>query len=253
MKLHTRLLLSSIFAALLTIVSTGNAADKHHGPAWTYEGAASAEHWGDLDKSFATCKLGKEQSPIDIQAPEASKLASLGFAYLNGDARLLNNGHTIQVNLSGAGGLIVNNDQYQLLQFHFHTPSEERINGKSYPMVAHLVHKNGKGELAVVAVFFEEGAAHPALDDVFTRLPEKAGSQTALVGGLNPRTLIPDDRAYYSFMGSLTIPPCSEGVRWQVMKQPLTLSKAQLNAFRKLYPMNARPVQPLNGRKIMGS
>jgi carbonic anhydrase len=141
---------------------------------------------------------------------------------------------------------------YALLQFHFHTPSEETIAGMAMPMVAHLVHKSVEGQLAVVAVLFKEGTENPALANVFVALPAEGGTHR-LTNRFDPSRILPDKRGYYAFEGSLTTPPCSENVRWQVLKEPLEVSGEQLAAFRKLYPMNARPTQPLNGREVLES
>ncbi len=156
----------------------------------------------------------------------------------------------MQVNLPAGGAASIDGVEYKLLQFHFHTPSEEKFDGKPYPLVAHLVHKSAQGQLAVVAVLFKVGKENAALKPVFDKLPPKEGDTLALEA-INLADLLPADPSYYAFMGSLTTPPCSEDVRWQVLKTPVTLSAAQLAAFRKLYKMNARPVQPLNGRKVL--
>ena len=220
---------------------------------WGYSGDADASHWGDLEPGFTGCKLGKEQSPIDIQKAEKSALQPLGFSYGASAAEVVNNGHTIQVNLKEGGSVKLKDGEFKLLQFHFHTPSEEKINGEAYPLVAHLVHKNAEGKLAVVAVLFKVGKENGALKPVFDALPAKAEDKKALDKPINATDFLPVERGYYAFMGSLTTPPCSEGVRWQVLKQSVEISEAQLGAFKKLYAMNARPVQPLNGRKVLES
>jgi len=222
-------------------------------PHWSYQGHGNAAQWAELDESFKTCKLGKLQSPIDVKTKAVEKSADgkpIGFAYTAGAGEVVNNGHTVQVNLPAGGAASIGGVEYKLLQFHFHTPSEEKFDGKPYPLVAHLVHKNAQGQLAVVAVLFKVGKENAALKPVFDKLPPKEG-ETLAVGTINLTDLLPADPAYYAFMGSLTTPPCSEEVRWQVLKTPVTLSAAQLATFRKLYKMNARPVQPLNGRKVL--
>ncbi|OWW18306.1 hypothetical protein AYR66_01650 [Noviherbaspirillum denitrificans] len=188
---------------------------------------------------------------IDIAAIGAKKaeLPALAFSYTPTAAEVVNNGHTIQVNLAEGGTLTLDGVPYKLLQFHFHTPSEERINGKSYPLVAHLVHKSAEGKLAVVGVMIKEGKINTALKEVFDNLSNAEGEKKALNGDLKIADMLPSG-GYYKYTGSLTTPPCSEGVRWQVMKQPIEASKDQIKAFQKLYKMNARPVQPLNGRKL---
>jgi carbonic anhydrase len=240
-----------ILAATLALSNSTHAADTH-APHWGY---GDAPKWGELSADFKECKLGKEQSPIDIQtkATEKAKLGAIGFNYKAGAGEVVNNGHTIQVNLADAGSVTLPAGNYQLLQFHFHTPSEEKVNGKNFPMVAHLVHKSAAGNLGVVAVMFKEGKENAALASVFESMPAKEGGKSELKAKLNAADFLPADKAYYAFKGSLTTPPCSEGVAWQVMKQPVEVSKAQIGAFRKLFKMNARPVQPLNGRKVQES
>lgn len=238
------LMLAAALAAMGSAQAAGTAAH------WEYKGKAGAAHWGELEQDFAACKLGKAQSPIDIRHEKAGAPAPIGFGYTAGEADIVNTGHTVQVNLPHGGTAHLASGDYQLVQLHFHTPSEERIHGKRYPLVAHLVHKNAAGELAVVAVLFKEGKENTALKPVFAELPAHEGDHRAIAGEFDAGALLPAGHGYYAYMGSLTTPPCSEGVHWQVMKEPVDISKAQLSAFRKLYPMNARPVQPLNGRVV---
>jgi carbonic anhydrase len=227
------------------------AAEAHgHAPHWGYSGKGSAAHWGDLQQDYATCKLGREQSPIDIKGDMSKGTARMTLDYANSPAEVVNNGHTIQLDLASGGTLKLPSGTFKLLQFHFHAPSEEKIDGKSFPLVAHLVHRNDAGQLAVVAVLFKVGRVNSTLARVFMDLPRKEGEKRSLPGGINVAGLLPASRTYYSFKGSLTTPPCSESVQWQVFKEPVELSSAQLAAFRKLYPMNARPVQPRNDRPI---
>ncbi len=224
-----------------------------HAPHWTYSGKTGASHWGELQAGFEACSVGREQSPIDIRGASAAELPPLAFDYSTSSAEIVNNGHTIQIDLPQGGMLRLPFGAYRLLQFHFHAPSEEKIEGKAYPMVAHMVHRDEQGRIAVVAVLFREGRENAALARVFAAMPAHEGGKASLAGGLDPAQLLPPSRGYWAFMGSLTTPPCTEGVRWQVLKDPVEVSKAQLAAFRKLYPMNARPVQPLNGRSLQVS
>lgn len=224
-----------------------------HAPHWTYKGHTGAAKWGDLQADFATCKIGREQSPIDIRGAGKADLPPIDFGYVQSGAEVVNNGHTIQVNLSEGGTVKLATGTYKLLQFHFHTPSEEKIKGVAYPMVAHLVHKNDDGGLAVVAVLFQLGKKNPALTRIFKAMPHSADGKADLAEGFNASDLLPAKQSYYAFVGSLTTPPCSEGVRWQVLKNRVQISKGQLHAFQRLYPMNARPVQPLNGRSLQQS
>jgi carbonic anhydrase len=249
MKLNATL----VALALAAAACAAHADDKHakdKQPHWSYAGHGGPSQWNELDNGYSGCKLGKEQSPIDIRGATKASLTPIGFNYTPGAATVNNNGHTIQVNLAAGGTITLPDGEYKLLQFHFHTPSEEKVNGVGFPLVAHFVHIGEGGKLAVVAVLFEKGAANAALKGVFAGLPAKALETRELAGGIDPAALLPEQRGYYAFMGSLTTPPCSEGVRWQVLKQPVSLSNVQLKAFQKLYPMNARPVQALNGRTL---
>ncbi|WBS04993.1 carbonic anhydrase family protein [Pseudoduganella sp. SL102] len=238
-----------MLAAALAAMGGAHAADKAAAH-WEYTGKAGTAHWGELEQDFSACKLGKAQSPIDIRHEKAGAPAPIGFNYAASAADIVNTGHTVQVNLAQGGAVHLASGDYQLVQVHFHTPSEEKIHGKRYPLVAHMVHRNAAGELAVVAVLFRQGKENAALKPVFAELPAHAGDRHPIDGAFDAAALLPAQHAYYAYMGSLTTPPCSEGVHWQVLKQPVEVSKAQLAAFRKLYRMNARPVQPLNGRTV---
>lgn len=223
------------------------------GPHWTYEGAHGPAHWADLDKNFAECRLGHAQSPIDIRNTRIKADApDLAFAYQPRPLAIINNGHTVQVNETGAGTLTIDGHVYEIVQLHFHTPSEERIRGRAYDLVAHLVHKDEAGKLAVVAVLFKAGHENGALKTLFANMPVGAGPEHSVAGVMfNPADLLPAARGYYHFTGSLTTPPCSEGVAWYVLKTPVEASRAQLALLHKLYTRNARPVQPLNGREVI--
>lgn len=221
----------------------------HSAPHWSYSGEGAPAKWGNLEPGFSLCKLGKQQSPVDIQIDGTGKPAPIEFSYAPSDAEVVNNGHTVQINLKNAGGFKLDGTEFKLAQFHFHTPSEEKIRGVAYPMVAHLVHKSATGNLAVVAVLFEVGEENQALKEMFAKLPAD-GHSTHLANAFNASAILPAYKGYYKFMGSLTTPPCSENVQWQILKQRVEISQTQLNAFKKLYKMNARPVQPLNGRKV---
>lgn len=220
---------------------------------WTYEGEKGPQAWGRLKPDFNVCALGKRQSPINIedgntlQGPAEPVL----FNYSPSNGTVVNNGHTIQVDVQGDNSITVRGGRYRLVQFHFHAPSEEQINGRRAAMVAHLVHRNDEGQLAVVALLLEPGAANPLIDKVWTYMPLEVNDRVRMPRELlNLNELLPLDQRYYQFMGSLTTPPCTEGVLWTVMRQPLQISNAQLKLFTQLYPNNARPVQALNGRPV---
>ncbi|HLO92974.1 MAG TPA: carbonic anhydrase family protein [Burkholderiaceae bacterium] len=220
---------------------------------WAYEGEGSPEHWGELKPEYRLCASGQRQSPIDIRDGIRVDLEKIQFDYQPSGFAVLDNGHTVQVNIAPGNSLQVMGRRYELLQFHFHRPSEERINGRQFDMVAHLVHKDPDGRLAVVAVLLERGRDHPLVQTVWNNLPLEKGEALPAPGQMDLTQLLPEDRGYYTYMGSLTTPPCSEGVLWMVMRQPVQLSASQLAIFGRLYPMNARPVQPGSGRLIKES
>ena len=220
---------------------------------WAYEGENGPQAWGRLKAEFNLCASGRRQSPISIEegATLQGPAEPIQFSYVPSNGTVVNNGHTIQVDVQGDNAITVRGSSYRLLQFHFHTPSEEQINFKRYPMVAHLVHRNAEGQLAVVAVLLDLGAASPMVDKVWTYMPLDVGDRVRMPNAmLNLAELLPTDQRYYQFMGSLTTPPCSEGVLWMVLKTPVTVSKAQLKLFTQLYPNNARPIQPVNARPV---
>lgn len=217
---------------------------------WEYAGEAGPEHWGDLAPEFAACKLGHDQSPIDITgATPNGALLPLMTNYKSTPANLVNTGHTIQVNYVPGSTLFFNGQSYDLLQFHFHEPSEHTINGQRAAMELHLVHRNAAGNFAVVGVLLTAGAENPALNPFWYRLPAHEG-KVAMESSINIASLLPTDRHYYTYEGSLTTPPCTEGVRWIVMKTPVELSSAQIGMYAAIFPGSARPVEPRDGRLI---
>lgn len=217
---------------------------------WAYSGDTGPESWGRLKPEFQQCMVGKRQSPIDIRDGIPVQLDPIQFDYRPSNFRVIDNGHTVQVNVEPGNGITVTGHRYELVQFHFHRPSEERINGRQYDMVAHLVHKDMDGRLAVVAVLMEQGKAHPLVQQVWNNLPLEKNLEQAAMSQMDLSLLLPEQRQYYTYMGSLTTPPCTEGVLWMVMKQPAGMSREQIGVFSKLYPMNARPVQSQGGRLI---
>ena len=219
---------------------------------WGYDGESGPQNWGKLDGKFATCASGKNQSPIDLNAFIEADLKPLKRNYKAGIADVVNNGHTVQINYAPGSTLSVDGIMFELKQFHFHAPSENKINGKQFPLESHLVHADKDGNLAVVAVMFQEGAAHTLLAKLWDKMPNKAGEKSALPTGLSVSQLLPKGGDYYRFNGSLTTPPCSEGVRWLVMKQPAAASKAQIQQFSKAIGFaNNRPIQATNARAVL--
>ena len=233
---------------VMVLASMVASAADHKAAHWGYSGHGP-DAWGEAPGAEA-CKLGKMQSPIDIRDAKKAALAPLDLHYKKGAATIVDNGHTVQVDLADGGFINVAGVPYKLVQFHFHAPSEEQVAGKSFPMVVHLVHKADDGKLAVVAVLLKEGRADAALAPVFAAMPHEHGKAKALPAALDVADFLPPDKGYYRYTGSLTTPPCSEGVAWHVLKEPVEVSKAQVEAFRKHYRMNARPVQPLNDRTV---
>jgi len=238
-------------ASVLTALAmswTGGALAQH----WGYAGEAGPENWSKIDPKFAMCGLGRNQSPVDLAGFVEADLKPLKLEYKAGAAEILNNGHTVQVNYAAGSSLTVNGRTFALTQFHFHSPSENKVSGKQFPLEGHLVHADKDGNLAVVAVMFQEGAANALLAKLWEKMPAKAGDKNALPAGLSVSQLLPADRDYYRFNGSLTTPPCSEGVWWLVMKKPATASKAQIEQFSKTVGFaNNRPVQPVNARPVL--
>jgi len=217
---------------------------------WEYNGTAGPQSWGQLKPEFQTCNTGTRQSPIDIRDGIKVQLEPIQFDYRASAFRVIDNGHTVQVNVDSGNFITVSGRRYELVQFHFHRPSEERINGRQYEMVAHLVHKDAQGKLAVIAVLLDQGKEHPMVQLVWNSLPLEKSVEQASPVTLDMNLMLPEQRQYYTYMGSLTTPPCTEGVLWLVMKQPATLSPYQASVFSRLYANNARPIQSAAGRMI---
>lgn len=224
-----------------------------HAAHWSYDGEGGPADWGRMKPEFAACSAGKRQSPIDIREGIKLALDPVTFDYKPSAFKVHDNGHTIQVNLAAGNSIDVLGQRFELVQFHFHRPSEESIDGRRFDMVAHFVHKSLEGRLAVVAVLIERGSAQGQLQQVWNNLPLEKGDTVNARGVLDLERLLPSDRGYFTYMGSLTTPPCSEGVLWMVMKQPVQATAEQLGVFARLYPMNARPIQSASGRLIKES
>ena len=252
-NLRTALLASTIAGALAA--TAAYAADVE----WSYSGDTGPEFWGFLLDSnghvaYPTCATGESQSPVNIGNVDDEDMSSIRFRYEATPLVVLNNGHTIEVEYEPGSSITVGGDTYSLPQFHFHSPSEHTESGIAYPMEGHLVHARSVGEgveLAVVGFFIEQGAANPTLQAIWDVMPDEEGEVDAHGVTVDAADLLPGgDREYYSYSGSLTTPPCTEGVRWMVLEQPIQASAEQIERFRELYPANARPVQPLNGREV---
>ena len=220
---------------------------------WDYDGAQGPDAWGKLRPEYSKCASGQRQSPIDIRGGIAVDLEPIKFDYRPSAFSVIDNGHTVQVNVEPGNAITITGKRYELVQFHFHRPSEERINGRQYDMVAHLVHKDADGRLAVVAVLLDRGSAQAIVQSVWNNLPLEKGDEVRAGSRIDLAQLLPDDKRYYTYMGSLPTPPCREGVLWMVMKQPVPISVEQVAIFSRLYPMNARPIQQADGRLIKES
>ena len=240
-----------VMALTIAAAMSHGVAAHAEGKHWTYGGHEGPAEWGALSPEFAVCKFGKHQSPIDIRGAKAADLPPIKFDYKPSPLKVIDNGHTIQVNYPPGSSIDVGGARYELVQFHFHKPSEEKIDGKSHAMVAHFVHRNTEGKLVVVAVLLDKGGVSELIDSIWKNLPKEKGREVLVENTIVDATkLLPDNRGYYMFQGSLTTPPCSEDVTWLVLRAPVKIANSEIAAFGKIYPMNARPTQPLNGRPI---
>jgi len=245
--LSTGILLTGIFLAANTYAAEGQAQ-------WSYDGATGPAKWGDLAAEFTACKSGKNQSPIDINDTKPVKLTGIKFNYKPTTVDVINNGHTIQVNYAKGSSIDFGGKNYKLLQFHFHSPSEHTVKGKPFDMVAHLVHQADDGQLGVIGVLLKQGKNNnPAIESVWKHLPTKVGEHNKINSTLNAIDLLPTSKRYYNYSGSLTTPPCSEGVNWIVMQTPVEVSVDQIVSFRNAIALSTRPVQTLNGRTVHSS
>jgi len=225
-----------------------------HADHWAYEGDGAPHAWNVIKDEYATCGDGKQQSPIDISTVTIGPLSEIEFKYKSTPLELTNNGHTIQANYHTGSYITVGGKRYDLLQLHFHAPSEHTIGGKSYDMVVHLVHKAADGQLGVIGVMFKAGDKNKEIEKLWANMPTESG-QTNTVKNMriNALDLLPVDMTYFNYAGSLTTPPCSEGVNWMVMATPASISARQVKQFTDLFPLSVRPVQPLNGRVVRAS
>ena len=237
-----------VFICVVVASSSVYSETKSH---WGYSGHEGPENWAKISTDNFACS-GKNQSPINLSGFIEADLLPIQFHYKQGGYEILNNGHTVQVNYKQGSNIKVDEHTFDLLQFHFHAPSENHINDHSYPLEAHLVHADKNGNLAVVAVMFKEGPVNNELKKAWSLMPNHIGDKHELSESVDVNNLLPKNRGYYRFNGSLTTPPCSEGVRWLVMKNVVTVSKEQINAFSHvLHEPNNRPLQAINSRVIL--
>ncbi|MDH4229124.1 MAG: carbonic anhydrase family protein [Nitrospirota bacterium] len=257
--MYQRIFLAAVAAVLIS--GGAYAADPAHAPApahgggdhkphWGYIGEAGPANWGDLSGDYHACKAGQSQSPIDIGNAPHQDAKPLAISYKPTRMRVVNNGHTIQANYDAGSTLTLDGKQFNLLQFHFHSPSEHTREKSAFPMEVHLVHKAEDGTLAVVGVFIKQGKENPFLAAIWKNMPTEVDHEQG-EGNLNVADFLPSNKAFWNYSGSLTTPPCSEGVNWFVMDQPVEASEAQIKKFLGLVHENARPVQPLHDRKLI--
>ncbi len=219
---------------------------------WGYDGEGSPENWGKIKGEFKDCRLGRLQSPIDIVPTITANLPNINIHYKTVPLKILNNGHTIQINYPAGSKMVVGGVVYNLLQLHFHANSENAIKGKIYDMEMHLVHSTKDGKLGVLGVMIKEGRSNEVIGKIWKYMPMSKAAETIHENvKYNVQSLLPNNLDYYRFMGSLTTPPCSEGVNWHVLKNPIQLSKTQIAKFKKAFPMNSRPLQPANNRLVI--
>jgi carbonic anhydrase len=237
---------------LLLILLTACAAPAAEHPHWSYEGEGGPEHWGELEPEYELCGIGGEQSPIDLSGEAEQDLANIQFSYQPSAINILNNGHTVQVNYDEGSYIEVNETRYDLLQFHFHVPSEHTEDGQSFPAELHLVHSDADGNLAVVGILLEVGDESAALAPVWAHLPAEESEVETVEGSVDAADFLPAEQVTYRYPGSLTTPPCSEGVSWFVMMEPVQISADQEAQLSAIIDGSNRPVQELGERDLVG-
>ncbi|QLA06964.1 carbonic anhydrase [Enterobacter ludwigii] len=241
-------------ALILTFViaSSFSVTANEHSQDWGYEGLTGPEHWGSLSPDYALCQTGKNQSPVNIRNVLKTNQNKLLLNFKAGRQQIINNGHTIQVNMVGGNSMKLDDKIFTLQQFHFHAPSENEIDGKNYPLEGHFVYKDETGSLAVLALMFQDGNENSELAKVLQKLPARVSQSASLKQEVDIKAMLPENLAFYRFSGSLTTPPCSEGVVWMVLEEPVSASHEQIERFKDvLHNANNRPTQPLNGRVII--
>jgi len=245
---------SSPIRAMAAAAGDGHAAASARPPHWSHEDEAGPARWGELAPDFKACQLGVEQTPIDLRTPITAELGkAVDVAYQSRRFRILNNGHTIQVNVEPGSHCVIGGEQYELLQYHFHHPSEHLLAGKGFDLECHFVHRAASGKLAVLGVFVTPGADNATLKPIFDAMPTEESRERYVATPLNPADLLPRGNGFFRYMGSLTTPPCSEGPTWTVFKNAIEASPAQIRQFAALFPNNARPVQELHRRFLLQS
>jgi carbonic anhydrase len=220
---------------------------------WDYEGKRGALAWHRLDPAYKICSSGHQQAPIDIRGARLNKsLKPIEFHYIAGPVTMENDCHTIVARVDHGSYIIANGERYDLIYIDFRHPSEETVKNKLTDMSVQLVHQSADGKLAIIAVRLKEDMGNPnaVLATLWPHLPQKAGTSDKVADLVNPAGLLPADRGYWTYMGSLTTPPCTEGVRWFIFEQEISMSREQLRNFAPLFKVNTRPLQDAHGRRI---
>jgi carbonic anhydrase len=238
-------------AALLLVTATLSAVQST--TPWDYEGKRGALAWGKLDPAWGACSRGHEQAPLDIRGAHLNKaLPPIEFHYRSGPITLEHNGHTIVAHVDPGSYIVTGGVRYDLVDFDFHHPSEEAVKGKLTDMDVQLLHRSADGKMAIIEVRFNQDRGFPnaILATLWQHLPKTAGATEKITEMVSPAGLLPADRGYWTYLGSLPTPPCTEGVRWFVFEQELTVSRDQLRAFAAIFKVNTRPLQDPHGRRI---
>lgn len=240
------------FACLCGLLASGGMARAQLHPEFGYSGAKGPTHWGGISEHWQVCATGRNQSPVDLAGFIEAELPPLEIRYVPGGKEILNTGHAIQVNHGPGSTLGIDGVVFTLLQFHFHAPSEHQLDGRDFPLEAHLVHQDEHGNLAVIGVLFDQGGPNTLIDQLWAGMPGGPGQRTMLGPGVTAEALLPASRDYIRYNGSLTTPPCTEGVRWLILKERMSVSRQQVERFeRALGFANNRPVQPRNARPVL--
>lgn len=252
-----RFLTAGALAACPACAGVTRAAAQEANSLWSYEGVNGPEAWGAIKPDYAWCGVGREQSPIDLSDAITADLGALSIIYRLGQARVTNNGRTLEVTPSEGSYMRVGAVRYDLIQFHFHGPSEHSVAGRRFAMEVHLVHLHrATGRLAILgALLSPTSYPNPFIEQIWSVAGKEHGANAMTVNPLNPESLLPptDQRGYWRYAGSLTTPPCAETVTWTVLKTPISVGLAQVEKFKEMFPMNARPIQPLGRRFLLQS
>jgi carbonic anhydrase len=251
--IHRQELFMRIYALVLAFAAITTCVAAQSNPTWEYVGKHGPLVWGRLDPSYAACSKGHQQSPIDIHGAHLNKkLQPLEFHYMGGSVTLENTGRSIIVHVNPGSYMVADGVRYDLVQFEFHHPSESAVNGTLTDMDVELLHKSSDGKMAILEILMsmDRGGPNAVLAMLWPHLPKKAGSTEKVTDMVNPGGFLPGDRGYWTYIGSLPAPPCTEGVRWFILENPITVSLEQLRAFTYIHRVNSRPLQDAHGRRI---